>query len=1471
MSEANQTLEVQPRINLVRVLNPLNPREHERGELEWGENKTVADYLPELKEAPKEAFVVSVNGGVVEAEDYALTYLTAGSSLVVCPVPQGGGGGKNIFRVVALIAVAVFAPYAAGWVNGALNLGLAAGSAGMAALTAGVALAGSMLVNALLPPPKPKAGIGSGDIEDSPSYGIDGAKNTAVEGIPVPVVYGRYRIGGNVVGAYVRNYGNTQWVHLLICAGEGPIAGLGDIKINDQPLFYGGTPRFDHDLRVYDGTPTQGPPAWFNSTVTPINVARKLDRSWTYHQTQQEVDRIRVDVVFPEGLFSVDKENGNIRGATVDMEFQARRLGTSTWHNIGSQVVIGYRETFYLYGYYQEDYFENRTWVPPRELDSLPWDYYRMGDYIYARSYETPGATENGERMGYVKKYPIYDARARARAASRSPVRRSFSSGTLPEGIYEVRMRRITAESSSQYLFNKVNVTDVNEIINERVGYRNTALLAIRLKLTDQLTGMPKVTYEHLGKLIRTWDSRNERWLWKPSSNPAWVALDMMTNDRYGGGLPMARVDIEAWKDWAEYCDQNGLEFNGVFEQAGNLWDAMQPVFRVGHAQPIMVGTRYSVAIERADSPVMLFNVGNIVSGTFATDWLPVADRANAIELTYYDEENDYKPTPLKIADHEAQKGAQRVAKVNMVGVTKRAQAAKEAKFHLNLNRYILQTCSFEAPIEAIACTIGDLIYVQHDMTQWGYGGRLEAGSTATTLKLDRPVATLSGRSYRALVAFDFVERATGTISAIYGNSLELSGWDGQDRVRRIQVAGKDIEVLDTFATGTAHGVVVANTDLAGVSVGDSYQLFDTDVIEERDVLYEAGERTEITLVSPLPAAPPQFAKWTFGETKKTNKPFRVKSISGGSELTRKIDAIEYNESVYDLGMDAVPTPNYSDLDSTVDHVANLDVTEELVRIGEGIRTRVWVSFQGVGDNYREGEVFVDFNDTGEYTSVGSGPERVSFEADDGDVLSIKIIAKDFLGAAADFNTAPTTSHTVIGKTAPPGDVVNLKASPTTDGYMLSWDAVSDLDLSGYEIREGGSYDTSELLVTGLSGTTYYVPISTPRKYSFFVRAIDTSGNYSENPSSVEVEIVPPPEVTGFDGRQNGERIDFYWDAIDLKGVRYRIRAGETWELGVPVVESATHNVSVVWPHTGIRRFWIKAVDWLGNESTLATFVTLNVAPMPGRNVVIETRQADLGWPGVKRNLTIIDGALQLDSGFATGDYIFESNLFQKFNARNLIDMDLVAVQESNLDWGGATFNWTSDEADATEWTEYGDVSNVTVNHYISTKLDVMPSDVIEVYSLNGDALGDNGGTPTNEIDVTYQNARFALGAYVADNTKLDWGATLGPTFSKTLWFRVDNADDHIVLASLKGTGIGLMVGYDPDGTFYLEDHLGERLELSYGDYRMRTGDQMFIGFAQTATERRLFVGKAESAAGYASQEAAPLGTFTSVRLYGNI
>lgn len=143
----------------------------------------------------------------------------------------GGGGGSNPLRVVGMVAlvVATVASYGAA--------SAAWGTVWGATVAAGVSIGGGMLINALVPPPKPTLNGTSYTVSSqSPTYSLQAQGNQARLGNPIPVIYGRHLVYPDFASQpYYEYIDNEQYVYQLHCIGQGEYD-IEKIMIEDTPI-----------------------------------------------------------------------------------------------------------------------------------------------------------------------------------------------------------------------------------------------------------------------------------------------------------------------------------------------------------------------------------------------------------------------------------------------------------------------------------------------------------------------------------------------------------------------------------------------------------------------------------------------------------------------------------------------------------------------------------------------------------------------------------------------------------------------------------------------------------------------------------------------------------------------------------------------------------------------------------------------------------------------------------------------------------------------------------------------------------------------------------------------------------------------------------------------------------------------------------------------------------------------------------
>lgn len=127
---------------------------------------------------------------------------------------------------------------------------------------------------------------------------------------------------------------------------------------------------------------------------------------------------------------------------------------------------------------------------------------------------------------------------------------------------------------------------------------------------------------------------------------------------------------------------------------------------------------------------------------------------------------------------------------------------------------------------------------------------------------------------------------------------------------------------------------------------------------------------------------------------------------------------------------------------------------------------------------------------------------KIIWKPEETEQVNIMLVAKN---AANFLSDVASTQFDVVLE---PQNVVNFNAVQNGETVLLSWDRVTEADVVGYEIREGSSFGGgSALIVTGISETTYSVPVSTESLKKYHIKAINRTGRYSDQASTATVTV----------------------------------------------------------------------------------------------------------------------------------------------------------------------------------------------------------------------------------------------------------------------------------------------------------------------------------------------------------------------------
>lgn len=676
-------------VNVIVVNNPFKPEQRDTKYLPFKQGKSISYYFS----APGE-WAYSVNGHeatpdtVVNDEDY----------IVVMPRVEG-----KFFGVLLSIGMAVFTGgIASGAIFGIQSL------IWRSVIAMAVGMIGNAIVSKLTAPK-----VDRSNSEQSNTYGWGGTETVTGQGYPLAVTYGRMKSAGLLLSRHVISDGEKQYLNLLYCAGEGELSKIEDIRINANPI----SNYKDVQVDIRKGTNDQTVIPNFNDNFADQSLNYELTESWNTQQVQGDAcDAIELTVGFPNGLY-YSNDSGGADRTSVTLKAEIRKVGDESWQALP---------------------LANQKGMAGHIKRRDAWNFIKPDNSV----------TNTSDYAGRIEE------------ATNNAFYRVFRFDNLEKARYEIRMRCSAKDGKSLRHVNKVYWVQLTQIIYDDFVHPGKALIGIKALATSQLSGSdPKVTWIQERSEVYVFNPYINKYEAQPADNPAWAAYDLIHICRKIGGeyivfgQPHMRLDYNAFKAWADKCKTNGFTFNYIYDTAMRLWDALKYPEAVGRGKVIPVGTRFTCVSDYQSTPVQLFTVANIKHGSFNEEFQGVEARANSVEISFLNKDKDYERDVIPVYGdtYDESDTLTNPAQVELMGCTSLEQAYKHGKHFLRCNKYEIRTVTIEAFTDAIACTVGDIILIQHDIPEWGEGGRVVAVS-GQTITLDKEVSVQPGKSYQLLI-----------------------------------------------------------------------------------------------------------------------------------------------------------------------------------------------------------------------------------------------------------------------------------------------------------------------------------------------------------------------------------------------------------------------------------------------------------------------------------------------------------------------------------------------------------------------------------------------------------------------------------------------------------------------------------------------------------------------------------------------
>lgn len=383
-----------------------------------------------------------------------------------------------------------------------------------------------------------------------------------------------------------------------------------------------------------------------------------------------------------------------------------------------------------------------------------------------------------------------------------------------------VRVRRLTPNTTSEYISDKMYIAAVTEVIDAKLRYPNTALLGLQYD-AETFGNVAKVAADTKGRILKVPTNYNPATrqyvgMWDGtfkeaySNNPAWIYYDICTVDRYALGDRLTPLMVDKWSLYrlAQYCDQmvpDGLggqeprfTCNVYLQSAEGAFEILTKLAGVFRAITFWDGNSIICDADIPQDTYFTYTRANVIDGNFEYAGTRARDRHNVVKIAWDNPANHYKTEYEFVRDEKAiaEAGQVRILELDAWGCTSRGQAQRAGHWALKSEQLETRTVSFKVGLDGYIPLPGKVIEVADPL----FAGRANGGRVSA-ISADRKSITLD----------------RDDVVAVAGDRLIINGEDGKAQTRIIQsISGRVVTVTHEFDAIAAQNVwVIDAQDLA--------------------------------------------------------------------------------------------------------------------------------------------------------------------------------------------------------------------------------------------------------------------------------------------------------------------------------------------------------------------------------------------------------------------------------------------------------------------------------------------------------------------------------------------------------------------------------------------------------------------------------------------------------------------------------
>ena len=383
---------------------------------------------------------------------------------------------------------------------------------------------------------------------------------------------------------------------------------------------------------------------------------------------------------------------------------------------------------------------------------------------------------------------------------------------------WQIRIRRLTANSTSEFIRDTMYVDAIAEVIDAKFNYPNTAHMGIEFD-SEIFRGIPKLEAHVRGLIIRVptnydpvartyigmWDG-----LFKEAytNNPAWIYYDIITAKRYGLGDRINPSMVDKWTVYAlgVYCDQlvpDGLggqeprfTCNVYLQKTSDAYQVLSSLSGVFRAMAFWNGERVVLDADMPKDPVYTFSRANVIADEngmcFNHTGSRFRDRHTIVKVAWDNPANAFQTEYEYIRDEKAiSKYGIRVLDLSAFACTSQGQAQRAGLWALQTEQLETRQITFSVGLDGFLPQVADVVNVADEL----FAGRANSGRVS------------------AISAGQFVVTLDRDITVNAGDILIINGSDGKAERRVVKsAAGRKVTMVAAFTKAEKQNIWALET-----------------------------------------------------------------------------------------------------------------------------------------------------------------------------------------------------------------------------------------------------------------------------------------------------------------------------------------------------------------------------------------------------------------------------------------------------------------------------------------------------------------------------------------------------------------------------------------------------------------------------------------------------------------------------------